>query len=350
MDTDMDISIKINSEVLNLIAEIDEFKGKWSLLNNISLERLNTLRKVATIESVGSSTRIEGAKLTDKEIDLLLNNIEMKSFVSRDEEEVISYTEAVNVINEDYNNIVFSENYIKQLHGIVLKYSSKDTHHKDKYKKAPNHVEAFDINGKSLGIIFKTATPFETPELMRNLIENTIKLFNQKTYHPILIISYFIIHFLSIHPFQDGNGRLSRILTNLLLMQNDYLYVQYSSLEHVIEENKDKYYIALRKAQKGIRTKSEDITPWIIFFLNCLKKQKDILLVKIDNENKLNVLPEVSRTILKLLSEHGMLTNRQIVAITGYNRNTVKLHLKKLVCSQKLKMNGQGKGVFYLLK
>lgn len=347
---DKHIKIDINSEMLKLIAEIDEFKGEWTFLKNIAPEKLNSLRKIATIESVGSSTRIEGAKLSDYEVDTLLSNIEIKSFKSRDEEEIAGYAKTINIIYENFNHIKFNENYIKQLHGFLLKYSAKDIHHKGKYKKVPNHVEAFDINGKSIGIIFKTASPFETPELMRHLMENTVQLFKQNIYHPLLITAYFIIHFLAIHPFQDGNGRLSRILTNLLLLQNGYQYIQYSSLEHIIEENKDKYYQALRKSQKKNRSDKEDITDWIIFFINCLKKQKDNLLKKIHVEYKLDALPEISNKILQLVKEHGKMTNQKIVAVTGFNRNTVKVHLKKLVQSQYLKKYGQGKGIYYTLK
>jgi len=316
-------------------------------LGYLSVEKLFSLRKAAIIASTGSSTRIEGAKLSDKEVDILLSNINIKSFKSRDEEEVSGYAEAMNTILESYKEIPLFENYIKQLHGILLKFSARDQYHKGEYKKTPNHVEIFDENGKSLGIVFETAPPFETPGLMKDLITGVNQMFKQKKYHPLLIISYFNIHFLAIHPFQDGNGRLSRILTNLLLLQNGYQYIQYSSLEHIIENNKDKYYLALRKSQKNIRARDEDVSNWHIFFLQCLKEQKDILLSKIENERKMEILPEISERIINLIKEQGRITNRQIVSIIGLNRNTVKINLKKLIESNYLQKHGQGKGTYY---
>ncbi len=349
MGINMDIIIKINPEILKLIAEIDEFKGKWTLLKNLKPKKLQSLQKTATIESVGSSTRIEGVKLTDPEINTLLSNIEIKSFSTRDEEKAAGYADAVKTIYDNYSNILFNENHIKQIHSILLKYSTKDMHHKGEYKKSHNHVEAFDPSGKSLGIVFETASPFDTPKLMKILIKTSTDLFNKNEYHPLLIISYFIVHFLNIHPFQDGNGRLSRIITTLLLLQNNYQYVMYSSLEHVIEENKDLYYQALRKSQKEIRNTNGHINDWTIFFLNCLKKQKDYLSKKIQIEQELDILPETKIKILELTKQQGKITNQQIVTLAGFNRNTVKVHLQKLVESKHLQKYGQGKGTYYMI-
>ena len=210
------------------------------------------LIKIATIESVGSSTRIEGVKLTDQEVEAFLAGLDTSSFRSRDEEEVAGYAEVMNLVFESYQEIQITESHIKQLHRVLLQYSSKDVRHRGEYKKHPNHVEAFDHNGKSLGVIFETTSPFETPMKMEALIKWTRTNLEAKELHPLLIIAIFIVHFLSIHPFQDGNGRLSRVLTTLLLIQNGYSYVPYSSLESIIEENKEGYYLALRKAQHTI--------------------------------------------------------------------------------------------------
>lgn len=346
----IDMDIKITAEVLNLISEIDEFKGKWTSLKNIRSSRLSALKKISTIESIGSSTRIEGSKLSDIEIDNLLSNIDIKQFKSRDEEEVAGYSEAMNTIFESYKSIELKENYIKQLHSILLKFSKKDDHHKGKYKNITNTVEMFNEKGESIGVIFKTATPFETPLLMSNLINATNGMIEKNKYHPLLIISYFIIHFLAIHPFEDGNGRLSRILTNLMLLKFNYFYIQYNSLESIIEINKENYYQALRKSQKNIRTDKENINSWIIFFLNCLKQQKDLLMNKIEKEIKMVSLPESSEIILRIISEHGRISNRQIVSITGMNRNTVKANLKKLTDLNYIDKKGQRKGSYYIQK
>jgi len=241
--------VNITKDVLRLIAQIDEFKGAWKAIGSLAPNRLNALKKIATIESVGSSTRIEGVKLTDTEVEALLAGLDTHSFQSRDEEEVAGYAEAMNLIFDAFEQIALTENYIKQLHRILLQYSSKDVRHRGDYKKMPNHVEAFDRSGKSLGVIFETASPFETPMRMEALVNWTTRSLEQKDLHPLLVIAIFTVHFLAIHPFQDGNGRLSRVLTTMLLLQSGYLYVPYSSLEAVIEINKEGYYLALRKTQ-----------------------------------------------------------------------------------------------------
>ncbi len=195
--------IKVSSQILQLISEIDEFKGRWSLLGQLSSERLQVLRTVATIESVGSSTRIEGSKLTDQEVEKLLSGLSTDSFKSRDEEEVAGYAEAMNILFESYQEIPLTENYIKQFHGILLKFSSKDVHHRGEYKKVSNNVEVFDADGKSIGIVFEAATPFDTPLQMKELIQWTNESFDHHLEHPLLIIALFVLYFLAIHPFQD---------------------------------------------------------------------------------------------------------------------------------------------------
>ena len=243
-------TIEINQGILNRIAGIDEFKGEWKAIGNLAPERLDALKRVATIESIGSSTRIEGVKLSDQEIELLLSGLDTKSFESRDEQEVAGYSDVMNTVFESFEEIPFTENYIKQLHSMLLHYSTKDNRHRGEYKKMPNHVEAFDRDGKSLGIIFETSLPFDTPRDMEELFTWINTQLRKRELHPLLAISIFTVHFLAIHPFQDGNGRLSRILTTLLLLKTGYAYVPYSSLESVIERNKDNYYLALRKTQR----------------------------------------------------------------------------------------------------
>jgi len=337
----------IDSQLLNLIAELDEFKGRWEMLGRLAPDKLQSLRRIATIESVGSSTRIEGAKLSDHEIDLLLRNLDIQSFRSRDEEEVAGYAEAMDTVFTSWEHIAFTENHIKQLHGILLKYSSKDQAHCGEYKKLANNVEAFDADGKSIGVIFETASPFDTPRIMAELVMSTSQALASRELHPILVVAVFIVHFLAIHPFQDGNGRLSRALTSLLLLQAGYRYVPYSSLERIIEENKDGYYRALRMSQKKIRTEDENLDDWIRFFLQSLKKQKDILLRKVEQEKLLERLSPTSEQLLVLAKERGSLTITEAVTVLGINRNTVKLHLRQLVNQGYLEQHGSGKATWY---
>jgi Fic family protein len=217
------------------------------------------------------------------------------------------------------------------------------------YKKMTNHVEAFDHNGKSLGVIFETASPFDTPKDMAALLTWTRMQLKEKELHPLLTISVFIVHFLAIHPFQDGNGRLSRVLTNLLLLKTGYLYVPYSSLESVIEKNKDNYYLALRRTQSSFKFEHPDYTPWLTFFLKTLDAQKEMLARKIERENVFTKLPRLSRHIIELVKDHGELSISEIESITGANRNTIKKKLAELVRDNHLSRQGQGKGTRYIL-
>jgi Fic family protein len=341
--------IKITPKILNLIAKIDEFKGEWKAIGNLAPERLDALKHVATIESIGSSTRIEGVKLSDREIELLLSGLDKKSFGSRDEQEVAGYADVMNIVFASYKDISFTENYVRQLHKMLLEYSSKDIRHRGEYKKMPNHVEAFGHDGKSLGVIFETSSPFDTPKDMEQLMEWTARQLKEKELHPLLTISVFVVHFLAIHPFQDGNGRLSRILTTLLLLKEGYRYVPYSSLESIIEKNKDNYYLALRKSQVTFRSEYPEYEPWILFFLGALKTQKKVLTEKIKKEKIFIKLSRLSRQILELVKDHGELSISEIESITKANRNTLKKKLSELVKNKYLLTQGRGKGTRYII-
>lgn len=341
--------INITPEILNLISEIDEFKGQWKTLGILMPEKLNQLRKVATIESIGSSTRIEGVKLSDQEVEKLLLNIGSQSFKTRDEQEVAGYAEAMEMIFDSYDHINLTQNHIKQLHSILLKYSTKDSRHKGEYKKLSNNVEAFDHEGKSLGIVFQTTSPFDTPMEMQELIEWTNQEIDKKILHPLIIISAFIVYFLAIHPFQDGNGRLSRVITTLILLRSNYKYVPYSSLEKVIEENKNNYYISLRRSQKKIQTGDANIEHWLSFFLRALQKQKNNLQIKMDNLKLIIKLPELSERVIEIIKEQGKINITELQKLTNANRNTLKLRLKELVYDNIISQQGIGRSTFYTL-
>jgi len=341
-------SIHITPQILSLIAELDEFKGAWRALGQLATEQLTSLKRVATIESIGSSTRIEGSKLTDQQVEILLSNLEIRKFTTRDEQEVAGYAEVMNTVFQHYNDIPLTENYIKQLHRDLLQYSEKDNRHRGEYKKHTNHVEAFDPDGKSLGVVFETATPFDTPFRMEELVAWTKEAIEKKSLHPLLIIGVFIIVFLAIHPFQDGNGRLSRVLTTYLLLSMGYAYAPYSSLESVIENNKEGYYLSLRQTQGTLKAESPNWQPWILFFLKALTEQKKKLAVKVEREKLLlGQLPELSLNILDLVKSRGRITISDIVTLTKANRNTVKKHLEALVNTRQLTQHGTGKGTWY---
>ncbi|CAD86021.1 MULTISPECIES: Fic family protein [Nitrosomonas] len=343
--------ILITQELLKLIAEIDEFKGKWEVLKNLSPERLRQLRKVATIESIGSSTRIEGAKLTDMQVETLLSNLSSMSFKTRDEQEVAGYAEAMDIVFQAYEDMTITENHIRQLHQTLLRHSNKDERHRGEYKKIDNHVVAIDEHGKEIGVVFETATPFDTPRKMEELVRWVNKAITENSFHPLLIVAVFVVVFLAIHPFQDGNGRLSRILTTLMLLRAGYSYVPYASLESVVEDNKDLYYKALRRTQTTLKTDSPDWEPWLGFFLRCLKKQKANLAAKIEKEKAADdtILPALAVQILELLKKHERLSIAEMVEHTGANRNTLKVRLRELVSTGRIQRHGKARATWYVL-
>jgi Fic family protein len=342
--------LSITPEVLSLIAEIDEFKGAWRALSTLAPERLAVLRKVATIESIGSSTRIEGARLSDREVEALLSRLETHSFRSRDEEEVAGYAEAMERIFLSFDSIPLTENYIQQLHSMLLRYSSKDEHHRGRYKTLSNNVEAFGPNGESLGIVFETATPFETPLRMNDLVLWTQAALADGLLHPLLVTAVFAVTFLAIHPFQDGNGRLSRILTTLLLLKAGYAYVPFSSLESVIEQNKEGYYLALRRTQTSLKDEKPDWEPWVLFFLRSLQRQKLRLSEKVDQSRlMLGNLSVLEEKIVELARSQGRISVGEIIRVTGANRSTIKLRLAALVRGGTLAKHGQGRTTWYAL-
>ena len=250
---------------------------------------------------------------------------------------------------QSWEYIPLTENHIRQLHRDLLRHSDKDERHRGQYKHAPNSVAAFDAHGQQIGIVFETASPFDTPRLMQELVDWTNAELNAEEFHPLLVIGIFIVSFLAIHPFQDGNGRLSRILTALLLLRCGYAYTPYSSLESVIENSKENYYLSLRQTQTSIRTDSPDWHPWLLFFLRALHQQMKRLERKMEQEHiVMAALPELSSQILNYAREHGRVTVKDMVILTGVSRNTLKEHFRKLVTSGQLTMQGRGRGTWYI--
>ncbi len=280
----------------------------------------------------------------------LLSNLAIRSFETRDEQEVAGYAELMDLVFDSWSSIPFNENHIKQLHQILLHHSEKDARHRGQYKTSSNSVAAFDENGKQLGIVFETATHFDTARLMAELVTWVKDEREQAQLHPLLIIALFVVAFLAIHPFQDGNGWLSRVLTTLLLLQAGYTYVPYSSLESVIEHNKEAYYLALRHTQCTIRTDAPNWQPWLMFFLRSLSDQVHRLEKMVAREKiVLASLPELSLQIVEFSREHGRITIGEAITLTGGSRNTLKGHFRNLVKRGHLILHGSGRGVWYEL-
>jgi Fic family protein len=247
-------------------------------------------------------------------------------------------------------SIPLTENYIKQLHGMLLQYASKDMRHRGLYKTLNNHVEAFEAEGNSLGVVFATASPFDTPFRMQELLRWWDEEEKSKTLHSLIRIGIFIVVFLAIHPFQDVNGQLSRILTTLLLLQQGYAYVPYSSLEHVVEQNKESYYLNLRRTQGTIPSDIPDWTPWLTFFLRALRGQKQVLERKVSDDKQVRAgLSSLSASLMELAGKRDRFTVKDALEATGANRSTIKKHLGSLVKAGLLVRGGKGAGTWYTM-
>ena len=273
------------AEIWSKIANIDELKGRWAGGAKLSPQVLGRLKRSVLITSTGASTRIEGARLSDEDIEKLMRGISMQKFRDRDKQEVKGYYNILLNVFDSWGSLSLSESTIKHFHKELLKYVEKDKRHRGDYKKAENKVEMIDEAGKSVGTLFDTTPAYLTPKEMQELVESTQSELKVKKWHPLLVIGNFIVTFLNIHPFLDGNGRLSRVLTNLLLLREGYAYVPYVSHEKLIEDNKPDYYLSLRKSQKTLKTSKPDIVPWLDFFLSVMLKQSKMATALLSQEN-----------------------------------------------------------------
>ncbi|MBU4375482.1 Fic family protein [Patescibacteria group bacterium] len=335
------------ARILSKILEIDGYKTEWIQGAKLSPQVLGRLKKSVLITSAGASTRIEGASLSDEDVGKLIKGISIQKFTDRDKQEVQGYYELLQNIFNAWKNIKFSENTIKHFHKELLKYTAKDAKHRGEYKKIENQVEAVDNQGKVIGIIFKTSPAYLAPKQTQELIEWTSKALEEKRYHPLLIISNFLVEFLKIHPFQDGNGRLSRVLANLLLLQADYLYMPYVSHEKLIEDNKQGYYMALRKGQKNIGAKKNNITPWLDFFLTIFLKQSQMAAELLSKENIEKLLSDKQLAVWRYLQKVDQASPGEISKEAKVARPTVNQVLYKLMRLKKVERIGLGRSTRY---
>jgi Fic family protein len=341
----------VNQKMIRLIAFIDSFQGKWNVLEQKDNIYLKELRKVATIESVGSSTRIEGAQLSDKEISALLNNLDITRLETRDQQEVLGYFEVLELIYENYSQIELSERYLLQLHQKLLKYSSKDDRHRGSYKNMSNKVVATFPDG-SQKVIFNTTEPHLVGKEMSELIKWTNTQLTLKEIHPLVVSGLFIYEFLSIHPFQDGNGRLSRLLANFLILKLNYQFIQYISFENLIEQKKKAYYEALMDGQKDRGAGSERIESWILFFLDSigtliqrLEKKYDVF------RSKGGYLNERQKRIKSFIEKEQPIKLGDLArSMPNVSINTLKKDLQYLKAEQIINSIGKNKGTVYLIR
>jgi Fic family protein len=347
----LNFDFQTNQLILKSISFIDSFKGKWKLLERQENMYLKELRKIATIESIGSSTRIEGAQLTNEEIKELLDNLVITKLQTRDQQEVIGYYDVLELIFENYADIQLTKNYIQQLHQRLLKYSTKDERHKGSYKALSNKVVANYPDGTQK-VIFNTTEPHMVDSEMTELMDWTNQQLSSDSIHPLIAIGLFIYEFLSIHPFQDGNGRLSRLLTNLLLLRSDYLFVQYISFENLIEQKKKSYYEVLMDGQKDRYSDTEKIDQWMLFFL----KAMEIMIKRL--EEKYDIFKSKGG-YLNSRQKHikEFITNNQpvkfsdlVIKMPDISIYTLKKDLQYLKAEQMIDSIGKNRGTIYMIK
>lgn len=338
-------SLKIDWDLIDLISQIDRFDASWSTIEKKEGQSLKQLKSFATIRSVGASTRIEGSKLSDKEVEVLLNNLDVRKIRDRDTQEVIGYFETLDLITESYFDIDITENSIKSLHNLLLKYSEKDIWHKGDYKQHSNAVEATLPDG-SKQIVFETAEPgFPTQDAMRQLVTWYKK---DAKVHPLVKCALFTYEFLSIHPFQDGNGRLSRLISTLLLLKNDYKWIQYVSFEHEIESRKVEYYRRLRSCQS--QRPHEDVSAWVYFFFDALCSIQKQLMMKLAVKGVEAKLTPKEKSVLVFIENNPGCKSGEIADKLGIPVPTVKKLLPGLLVKNLIEKHGSGPGTNYAIK
>lgn len=333
--------------IVSKIAKIDELKGQWITGARLSPQVLGRLKRSVLITSTGASTRIEGARLSDEDIEKLMRGINIQKFTNRDKQEAQGYYELLENVFNSWKNLKFNESLIKHFHQELLKHVEKDKKHRGDYKKGENKVRMIDEAGKSVGILFDTTPAYLTPSQMHDLAEWTQKALAENKFHPLLVIGNFLVEFLKIHPFSDGNGRLSRVLTNLLLLQAGYLYIPYVSHEKLVEDNKPYYYIALRRSQKTMGTEKENIADWLEFFLDMILKQSEMAVELLSKKNIKKILSEKQLIVWQYIEKVKKAGTGDIVENTKIGRPTVKQTLDVLLRLKKIERIGLGRSTRY---
>jgi len=337
----------IPGEIWTKIAQIDELKGRWTGGVHLSPQVLGRLKQSVLITSTGASTRIEGAHLSDEDVEKLMRGISIQKFRDRDKQEVRGYYELLQNVFEAWKRIRFSESAIKHFHKELLKYVEKDERHRGGYKKTENKVQMVDASGESVAVLFDTTPAYLTPKEMQEVVEWTQAALKENKIHPLLVIGNFLVEFLMIHPFQDGNGRLSRILTNLLLLQRGYLYMPYVSHEKLIEDNKADYYLALRKSQKTLKTGREDIGPWLDFFLSILLEQSKRAVALLSKEAIEKLFSSKQLLVLEYFQTMEEVTPGELSKKLKIARPTVNQILTRLLQFKKIERIGLGRSTRY---
>lgn len=343
-----DIRIKnIEPHVVAILAEIDGIKGEFKSGLRMSPQAITSLKRSVIITSAGASTRIEGSKLSDKAVQNILSKLSISKFSDRDSQEVQGYLEVLQNVFNAYQTLPIRESIIQSLHREALKYSTKDELHRGKYKTKENAVGVQNEDGTVKEIIFETTEAWVVEKEMSELIQWTHDAFENKRFHALLITANFLVEFLKIHPFEDGNGRLSRVLTNLLLIRNGYLFTQYVSHEQIVERRKDEYYLALQQSQTSFKTDRPTIDPWLNFFLGVVKEQATKALMYLHDEQAEDILSPKQLDVWKYLSSVNNASPAEISRSTNVGLPTVRQALARLVTMGKVKILGRGSSTRY---
>lgn len=340
--------ILLNQNILAKIAKIDQFKGLWQGSLRLSPQILGRLKSWVIITSTGASTRIEGAKMTDEEIARFLRGLKGKRPKSRDEQEVAGYADLIGRIFDNWKTIKLSESWVLQFHNILLNFSEKDRSHKGKYKDSPNTVVMTNKNNEQVAL-FDPTPPYLVKTEILSAIEWTNEEFEKGNTHPLLVIANFIFEFLAIHPFRDGNGRISRALTNLLLLKVGYSYIPYVSLDEIIEQTRAEYYLALRATQKNHKTSRENITPWVEYLLDALLKQTEKAKQLMESDQPEKLLSEKQSRIYRLFEGEKEIGVAEISRLLKGEipQATIKQALSRLAALRLLERIGQARGTRY---
>ncbi len=327
----LQFSFSINNKIYNLISNIDALNSEFRVSEKLSHQTIKRLTQSVLVTSSWASNRIEWNKLTDDEVEKLYNKMNIKKLKTRDQQEVAWYLELLELVFSSYQNMTFNEWLILQFHDLMLKYTTKDIWHKWKYKFWPNRVEARDREWNLVKIIFDPTEPALTPLEMKDLIGRTLLELKNKEIHPLIIITNFIFEYLAIHPFQDWNWRTSRILTNLLLLQQWYLFTPFISHEKLIEEKKIEYYKALWKTQKTWKTKNENMSEWILFFLERIQEQVKRS-IKISQKNDIEpFLSKIQQKVWETIIKYPEISRKEIQTKTNLSYHTIWQAIQKLI-------------------
>jgi Fic family protein len=340
----------IPSKIWERIAKIDERKGRWEGGNKLGPQTKGRLKRSILVTSTGASTRIEGAKLSDEDVERLMRGISVQRFADRDLQEVQGYYELLSNVFDSWERLRVSEGLIKHFHQELLKYVKKDELHRGEYKKQENKVYMINEARESVGVLFDTTPAYLTPKEMQELVEWYRAAVDEGTHHSLLVIAGFLVQFLQIHPFQDGNGRLSRILTNLMMLKAGYSYMPYVSHEKIIEDNRADYYLALRQSQRTFGKRNETIIPWLEFFLNVTDQQVVNALELLTDAGFETLLSPRQLEVWNYIQAEEEVTPREISNSLNIPRPTVNQVVNRLIDLDKIIRLGSGRGTRYRLK